>query len=310
MIVVVGYVVLWFAFFTVVVLAVELPYFPEPAAFVVIVVGSLFGWVFFSEKSESKERVAKEKKGRVAKEMRGKAEKSTRRESDRKEQQQYFELMVNLGDRSLGIFEAMVTHLDSAEKSLDQAEVDFGEGAFAPYWDSVQNAAMSLAAYEEAVSGIKDNSSKYIALTKKYKRTPPEFPVVRRSVEKLGVGTATAKRMQAIVRQAQRDFQFAMIYEQRKTNRILVGGFTNLADALNDMTWRITDSIDSLASSVDVMASTLDESMQAIHARTGDMHGELLKVASDRAGREKKAVEMLDNIQRRRKLSRWEGPHP
>jgi DNA anti-recombination protein RmuC len=101
-----------------------------------------------------------------------------------------------------------------------------------------------------------------------------------------------------------------MIYEQRKTNQILVAGFTNLADALNDMTWRITDSIDNLASSVDGMTSTLNESMQAIHSRMGDIHEELSKEASERAVREKKALEMLDNIQRRRKPSLLEGPHP
>ena len=57
------------------------------------------------------------------------------------------------------------------------------------------------------------------------------------------VATATAERMQAIVRKAQRNFQFATIYEQRKTNQILVAGFTTLAQALNQMTGQITASI-------------------------------------------------------------------
>lgn len=154
---------------------------------------------------------------------------------------------------------------------------------------------------DEGVHHIKDNSSRYTELIEKYEGTPPEFPLARESISKLGVGTATAERMQAIVRKAQRDFQFAMIYEQRKTNQILVAGFTNLAQALNDMTWRITASINDLATSVNGMTSTLNESMQAIHSRMGDIHKELSKEASERASREKKALEMLDNIQRRRR---------
>ena len=136
--------------------------------------------------------------------------------------------------------------------------------ARARFGGQVNEAARGVADYGGAVSGIKDNSSRHIAPTKEYRGKPPEFPISRRSVEKLCVGIATAERMQAIGRQAQRDFQFAMIYEQRKTNQILVEGFTNLADALDEMTWRITDSIDSLASSVDEMTSTL-----------GDIHVEL-----------------------------------
>lgn len=116
--------------------------------------------------------------------------------------------------------------------------------------------------------------------------------------------------MKAIVQTAQRNFQFATIYEQRKTNQILVAGFTNLAQALDRMTWQITASIDDLAGSVDVMTSTLNESTRAIHSRLGDVaemtsqhHDELMKEASEGAARERKALEMLDNIQRGRRPS-------
>jgi hypothetical protein len=131
-------------------------------------------------------------------------------------------------------------------------------------------------------------------------------------VTKLGVGATTAERMQATVRKAQRNFQFATIYEQRKTNQILVEGFTSLAEALNEMTWHITTSIDNLTRSVDGMASTLNDSMRAIHSRLGEI-GEAAhkdsretahqraEEASDAAAREGMALEMLDNIQRGRR---------
>jgi hypothetical protein len=244
---------------------------------------------------------AKRQKERDERERTAKAERS-------REQQGYHTQMIVLGEESIGLFESMPQHLRSAEKYLDQAEVDFGDGAFAPFWDSIEHAAKALGRFDEGVHHIKDNSSRYTELTRKYESTPPPFPLARQSVVKLRVGTATAERMKAIVRTAQRNFQFATIYEQRKTNKILVAGFTNLAQALEQMTWQITTSIDDLASSVDVMTSTLDKSMHAIHSRMSDMaertkqhHDEFMKEASERATREKKVLEMLDNIQRGRR---------
>jgi hypothetical protein len=241
-------------------------------------------------------------------------EKREREAEDRRKevQAEYRKQLIVLGDESLSLFESAPKHLSAAEEQLDQAEIDFGDRAFAPFWDSIENAAKSLAHFDAGVHHIRDHSSRYTELVRKYDDSPPQFPLARESVAKLGIGAATATRMQAIVRQAQRDFQFATIYEQRKTNQLLVSGFTNLANALSDMTWRITDSIADLTSSVDVMASTLNESLRAIHSRVGDLaertsqhHEELMAGLNDRASqaaaRERKALEMLNNIQRGRR---------
>ncbi len=230
------------------------------------------------------------------------------------EQQGYHKQMIVLGEQSIRLFESMPKQLESAEEYLDQAEFDFSDGAFSPFWGSIEKAAETLGRFDKGVQEIKANSSDYTDLIKKYEDTPPQFPLARKSVEKLGVGMATAERMKAIVRTAQRNIQFATIYEQRKTNQILVAGFYSLAKALDQMTWQITASIDDLAGSVDAMATTLNESMHAIHSRMGDMaksnnqhHDELMKVASEGAVRERKALEMLDNIQHRRRPSLWDA---
>jgi hypothetical protein len=222
------------------------------------------------------------------------AEEAARLQRHEEEQQEYRKQMIVLGKQSTGLFESLPKHLSSAEKYLEQAEVDFADGAFAPFWDSIENAAKMLGRFDEGVRHIKDNSSHYTKLLRKYEDTPPQFPLRVSSVEKLGVGIATAERMQVVVRKAQRDFQFAMIYEQRKTNQILVAGFKNLAQALEQMTWQITASIDDLAGSV-------NESMRAIHSRLGDLAEMTSQQHDERAARERKALEMLDNIQRGRR---------
>jgi methyl-accepting chemotaxis protein len=255
-------------------------------------------------------KAPEEKKRQQAADAERKAEEVARLRRHRGEQQWCRNQMVVLGEQSIGFFESIPEHLSLAERHLDQAEVDFADGVFAPFWDSIEKAANALGRFNEGVRHINDNSSRYIELIKNYEDTPPEFPLARQSTAKLDVGTGTAERMKAIVRNAQGNFQFAMIYEQRKTNQILVAGFTNLAQALDQMAWIIAASIDDLTSSVDVMTSTLNESMRAIHSRMGDIaemtihhHEELMEGTSEGAAREKKALEMLDNIQRRRRPS-------
>ena len=114
--------------------------------------------------------------------------------------------------------------------------------------------------------------------------------------------------MRSIVRQAQKDFHFATIFEQRRTNGILVAGFANLGSAIEDMGSRIDGSIKTLT-------QTLESSMSAITDQNAEFHQESLAAtealkeqqASDaQAGREQSASnteaeqEMLNNIQRRR----------
>ena len=97
-------------------------------------------------------------------------------------QQLYREQMIVLGEQSIRLFESMPENLSSAEKYLDQAEVDFADGAFAPFWDSIENAAKTLGRFDEGVRHIKDNSSRYTELIRKYEDIPPQFPLARQSM--------------------------------------------------------------------------------------------------------------------------------
>lgn len=210
------------------------------------------------------------------------------------EQESYRNQMANLGKSSLGLVETMPPHLANAETWLDRAEVEFADGAFAPFWDSVEKAAYTLAWIDKDVRQTKDNSTQYIELIGKCGGNPPEFPLESATIAKLGEGTAaTAERMRAIVRKGQRNFQFATIFEQRKTNQILIAGFTNLAHALDQMSNQISASIAGLSSSLDHLRE-LAPAMEAIHQQ----------LASDSETNRKHQgtiEEMLDNIQRRRK---------
>lgn len=238
------------------------------------------------------------------------AEEEARRERHIREQLGYRSRMTALGEQSLALFESTPKLLGFAEKYLDQAEADFAEGAFAPYWDSIEHAANALARFIEDVHRIQNASTSYTELIGKYEETPPQFPLARESVTKLGVGTATAERMKRIVRVSQRNFQFSTIYEQRKTNQMLVAGFTNLAQALERMTTQVKSSIENLSESIEAQTTELKESMYAIQSRMDDMatsadehHDEQMAEALERGTREKAVLELLDNIHSGRRPS-------
>jgi hypothetical protein len=203
-------------------------------------------------------------------------------------------------EESIRAFESMPVQIEKAEKYLDEAEDDFAEGAFAPFWTSVEKAALALATFNENVSTIERNSKTFIGLTKQYRSRAPKFAVSISSTPSLRVASKTATRMSEIVRKAQRSFEFSVIYEQRKTNQILVSGFRSLAQALEEMTWRITSAVDNLTSSVDVMSKTVGQALDKIAANVSGYRDDLAKESEGRSAREQKALEMLDNIQRRR----------
>lgn len=226
-------------------------------------------------------------------------EENAARAQELAEQQKILDRLLVLNDESLRSLEVLPLKIEAAEKHLDQAKSDFAENAFAPFWDSVQKAAIDLAEFDHAVHSIEVNTSTYSNLLTKYNGASPPFAVSRHAAPRLAVARETTKRMHEIVRQAQRNFQFAMIYEQRKTNQILVAGFKNLAQALDEMSQRITTSLDDLRDSV----SRIDESVSGIREHIGQLAADSAAYRNEAAGRsarEEKALEMLDNIQRRR----------
>lgn len=182
-------------------------------------------------------------------------------------------------------------HIQNAEKNLDEAEFEFRERAFAPFWDAVENAINNLGRFYQSVDQIVVNSKTHAKLIAKFDGEKSTFSV---SANNSPDARKTAERMRQLVRQAQKDFQFATIYEQRKTNQILVAGFGNLADTINNMTYRIEASINSLSDVISISFENQNELFREQIVSIG-MEG------NERRKHEEKEREMLDNIQRRKK---------
>jgi hypothetical protein len=213
------------------------------------------------------------------------AREATRRQHEAEQGSMHSQL-VTLTSTSLTTFEAMPTQLLSAEGALDRAETDFADGAFAPFWDSVENAATCIGRFDDGIRTITLSAKQHLEVTKTYEARPPQFPISSSSVRGMVVANTTTDRMRAIVRKAQCNFQFATIYEQRKTNKLLVAGFQNLAQVIDGLGDRITSSIDGLGNQISEMSSSLSHSLSELNDQSSERH--------------KDALEILDNIQRRR----------
>lgn len=194
-------------------------------------------------------------------------------------------------DLSRAELEVLVSTIAEANQFLDRAEVDFRDRAFAPFWDSIENAINCLGRLDDSVKAITSYSKEYASALDQIDGPPSLFDL---GVSTLPDGVVVSERMSDMVRQAQCDFEFAMIYEQRKTNVILVEGFKNLANAIENMTNRLEDSIDDLCFSISTNLETLSGQFTETIESASDRHSEEMDSA-------RRVQLMLDTLQMSRR---------
>lgn len=236
------------------------------------------------------------------------AEDASRIERFRNEQLGYLTEMIAMSNGSLDLLEGLPRKLDNAEANLDRAEICFRDGVFAPFWDSIEKATIMLARYDESIRAIKNNAERYAGLSKLYVDKTLSFSITPSAIRGLGAASGTAERLSSMVWRAQSNFQFAAIFEQRRTNQLLISGFANLTDALSRVGSEISGAIESVADSLQSIHSTLEESAREANFNLSNlgesvsrMHRDFSANEESRTSREEKVIDMLDNIQRHRK---------
>ena len=213
--------------------------------------------------------------------------------------------ITTIHDSAPNYLESLKVYMKSADSELDTAERDFHDSAFAPFWDTIERAVNCLSSFDQTTRQLTGQAKQYYNSLRDRDHTFPTFPV---RLTALPDPTHTTNRMQAIVRKAQCNFQFAMIYEQRKTNNILKHGFMSLSSAISDLGSEVCKSIHELRDSVSSGFATLSEQQvatrESIESVVAEIHSgneAALKTAREQQGRDEEAAEMRDNIQRRRK---------
>lgn len=227
--------------------------------------------------------------------------------------------VVELVNRSATTSDGLVNRITAAKSAIDSAEWNYADSAFAPFWDDVESAVTSLALFNTGVKRIAEYSAEYKAEIQELGSVPAVFDWDK-AVD-IPDAKSTADRLREIVRTAQKNFQFATIYEQRKTNQLLSIGFANLAQALNEIAWRIEESTSTLSMSISDLSQVVSEtSAQAIEAGKQDAQ-EIVKgtqaiksqMESDAKARqihEEKETEFLTDMQKAyRRVHRDELEH-
>lgn len=213
--------------------------------------------------------------------------------------------------------------LGEVEITLDRAQDELESGLYSPFWEALEAATAKLGELERTLSLIDERRTEYRAQAELLGSDTPEFSL---GIAVLPDPAATHGRLIALYRRAQSNPHFAMVYEQRRTNAILIAGFNSLGQTIEHLGGRIVTAITGLAASVNCRLASLESSLEsaanaaaeqsaALRAglqRSTDISdavlGQLRQDADGRAESERMALRMLDNIQRQRKPTSWERP--
>lgn len=135
----------------------------------------------------------------------------------------------------------------SAKKSIDIAKTDLSDNAISPFGDRIEEASRSLALYKEAIDQLQLNGEVYSKiLDGKNHNFPRRFPIGTN----ISISETLLDEYNTTIRKAHTKPEFGNIWEQRKTQKILIAGFQSLGQAINNMKDEIVSSIESLEYSI------------------------------------------------------------
>ncbi len=144
-----------------------------------------------------------------------------------------------------------------ADEDLKTAEREFRGRFFDPFWDAIQSATANLARLEGEVVGGRNRVQRIVDGSRSIKVDASQFVPTTHWPDP----SATLRVLHGLIRQSQRDVEFTQIFHMRRTNQILVEGFTTLSDTLSILNGRLGEAFSVLARGIDDMRDTLDASV-------------------------------------------------
>jgi hypothetical protein len=185
-----------------------------------------------------------------------------------------------LVESSNGIARRLPQTLQRASETARRAEKEYRENAFAPFGDAVEQVARDLDSFNQDAQRLSQNAQKYRVTIR---NRQGKFPVFNLASDTLPNPAPVLAELQRIVRMGQTNFQFATIWEQRKTREVLIAGFRTLGEA------------------IDNLGSTIERSMSDLSANVANLVEEQIRTREAIERQTREHGEMLDNIQRHRK---------
>jgi len=143
------------------------------------------------------------------------------------EQQQRVERQQSITHELAGCFNHATTRytelpvlLKKANTLVIQAQTLFHTRTYSSFWQTIEDCCQMLQQYDQEVHTIQQDASEYATLTTRYARewqlAAPPFPVTTEAVEYTAAAFRTVEALQTLMPHAQRDRDFALIWEQRR----------------------------------------------------------------------------------------------
>lgn len=210
-------------------------------------------WVYISYESAAAEKKAEAERDRRNRAAQVKREK----EVVRARAQARIESANKVVEEIPGLYRNAAHYAEGAKQSSANAEHYLRQRAFSPFWESVENSLQQLAQLRECVEGIRTCTRRYQeSLSESEAISPKEVGEIQKFPEGVltntldAIGARVGRDLQALVAQTHSDFQFASIYEQRRTTAAVIAGFATLEAAVNGMGATISSSIAGLQSDI------------------------------------------------------------
>ena len=199
--------------------------------------------------------------------------------------------LMNTYESSTALAAQLPQYISRAADSLRQAEKEFKDNAFGPFWDAVENAARQLATFNDKTGQVSKAADKYYRGLNGRTHTFPSFPA---NTANLPDPSSVMNDLRRVVRMGQTNFQFANIWEHRRTREVMIAGFLTLGEAVNN-----------LGSTVESSLLGLQQSISSDVAR---LVQEEIKTRDSQDRRMIEQNRMLDNIQHHSKPGMTDRP--
>lgn len=150
----------------------------------------------------------------------------------------------------------MKAKVELATQHVSDAEQAYRDRAFAPFWDSVESTTKIIFQYNVHANDLSNSINNYNGLIDRmteeigHEYLEHNFPTFPYSMDQVPVPVKVYDDLKRLVYDAQKDFEFAVIWEHRHTRQVLIGGFETLGQAIGNLQGRINSSVDSLKESL------------------------------------------------------------
>lgn len=156
----------------------------------------------------------------------------------------YTQKMNLILSNSKEIVEQILPYFENlARQSIDSAKTEFAENAYSPFWSEIEKASKSLAYYKEAINQLCVNSEIY-SFTLKGKNH--NFPIPFPFATNISISQVVIDDYKNVIRKAQTNATFSIIWEQRRNSEILIAGFTTLENTIRNMSNELLSAINDL----------------------------------------------------------------